>query len=99
MMQIDPKAPLWHLTVEQFLEIHRQSVIEIQMSTVSEIKKVSDSKIKYEYGLKGLAKNLGCSVSTASRFKASGVFDDAIIQNKNTIIIDVEKAKNCLKKG
>jgi hypothetical protein len=47
---------------------------------------------KYEYGLKGLAKILGCSVSKASEIKSSGILDEAIIQNGNIIIIDKEKA-------
>ena len=45
-----------------------------------------------EYGLKGLAKILGCSVSKASEIKSSGILDEAIIQNGNIIIIDKEKA-------
>jgi len=50
------------------------------------------SENKYEYGLKGLAKILGCSVSKASEIKSSGILDEAIIQNGNIIIIDKEKA-------
>lgn len=76
MKNIDPKTPIWQLTVEEFLELSGNGKPEV----------------KYEYGLKGLAKILGCSVSKASEVKSSGILDDAIIQNKNIIIIDKEKA-------
>lgn len=76
MKNIDPKTPIWRLTVEEFLEVS---------------KKINSEK-KYEYGLKGLAKMLGCSISKASEIKSSGLLDDAIIQKGNIIIIDKEKA-------
>lgn len=66
----------YYLTVEEFLEISKKINFES----------------KYEYGLKGLAKILGCSVSKASEIKSSGILDEAIIQNGNIIIIDKEKA-------
>ena len=49
IMNIDRQTPLWKLTVEEFLEISKNL----------------NSENKYEYGLKGLAKILGCSVSKA----------------------------------
>lgn len=76
MKNIDPRTPIWQLTVEEFLEIS---------------KNVNFEK-KYEYGLKGLAKILGCSISKASEVKSSGILDAAIIQNGNIIIIDKELA-------
>ena len=76
MREIDPETPIWKLTVGEFLEISKGTT----------------SDRKYEYGLKGLAKILGCSVSKASEVKSSGLLDEAIIQNGNIIIIDKEKA-------
>ena len=76
MKEINPKTPLWQLTVEEFLEISKNL----------------NSEKKYVYGLKGLAKILGISISKASKIKSSGILDDAIIQNGNIIIIDIEKA-------
>lgn len=76
MKSIDPKTPIWQLTVEEFLEVSKNL----------------NSYKKYEYGLKGLAKVLGCSVSKASEVKSSGILNDAIIQNGNIIIIDIERA-------
>ena len=76
MKNIDPRTPIWRLTVEEFLEVS---------------KKINSEK-KYEFGLKGLAKMLGCSIPKASEIKSSGLLDAAIIQNGNIIIIDKEKA-------
>ena len=75
-MNIDPKKPLLQLTVEEFLDLQKNNIPEK----------------KYEYGLKGLAKMLGCSRSKAAELKSSGILDDAIIQNGHLIIIDKEKA-------
>ena len=76
MKKIDPKTPLWKLTVEEFLEVSKNINLES----------------KYEYGLKGLARILGCSISKASEIKSSGILDEAIIQKGNIIIIDRKKA-------
>lgn len=75
MKKIDPQTPLWKLTVEEFLEIIKNF----------------GSENRHEYGLKGLAKVLGCSVSKASEIKSSGMLDDAIIQKGKIIIIDKQK--------
>lgn len=76
MKNIDPNTPIWQLTVAEFLEVSKNCT----------------SEKKYEYGLKGLAKILGCSVSKASEVKSSGLLARAIIQNGNIIIIDKERA-------
>lgn len=76
MKKIDHKTPIWQLTVGEFIEISKDIL----------------SQDKYEYGLKGIAKIFGCSVSKASEIKSSGILDDAIIQKGNIIIIDKEKA-------
>ena len=76
MENITPQTPLCNLTVKEFLEISKNL----------------NSENMYEYGLKGLAKILGCSISKASKIKSSGILDDAIIQKRNIIIIDQKKA-------
>lgn len=76
MKKIDHKTPIWQLTVGEFIEISKDIL----------------SQDKYEYGLKGIAKIFGCSVSKASGIKSSGILDEAIIQKGNIIIIDKEKA-------
>ncbi|ATC37737.1 MULTISPECIES: DUF3853 family protein [Elizabethkingia] len=76
MKVIDPKTPLWQLTVEEFLDLQ----------------KFNSSEKKYEYGLKGIARIFGCSMPQANRIKSSGIIDDAIVQNGKIIVIDKEKA-------
>lgn len=76
MDNIDIKTPLANITVEQFL----------QLQMAKSLPK------KFEFGIKGIAKIFGVSRSTAAEIKASGIIDDAIYQNKGTIVIDVEKA-------
>lgn len=44
----------------------------------------------YVYGLKGLAKLLGCSKTTAARLKATGKYDEAITQIGALLIIDAD---------
>lgn len=76
MNSMDPKTPICMLTVEEFLKIA----------------KTLNTEKKYEYGLKGIAKMFGCSLSKASEIKSSGILDEAIIQNGNIIIVDKDKA-------
>lgn len=79
---MDNDTPLFKLTVGEFLELQNA-----QMKLL-----FSAKNNKYEYGIKGLAKTLGCSRSKASRIKASGILDEAIFQNGKMIIIDKDKA-------
>ena len=76
MENITPQTPLCNLTVKEFLEISKNL----------------NSENMYEYGLKGLAKILGCSISKASKIKSSGILDEAIIQKGNIIIKEKKKA-------
>ena len=76
MRNIDPKTPIWQLTVEEFLEVANKL----------------NAEKKYEYGLKGIAKILGCSLSKANEIKSSGILDSAIVQNGNIIIVEIDKA-------
>ncbi|MEN2436481.1 DUF3853 family protein [Weeksellaceae bacterium A-14] len=76
MKKVNPQTPIWKLTVEEFLEVCKEL----------------NSENKYEYGLKGLAKLLGCSISKASEIKSSGILDKAITQRGKIIIIDKQKA-------
>lgn len=77
--EIDPKSPLWQLTVEEFMELQKKAIKSTQNP-------------QYTYGLIGLANLLGCSRAKASAIKSSGILDEAIIQNGKIIIIDKEKA-------
>jgi hypothetical protein len=82
---MDNDTPLFKLTVGEFLKLQ-----ELQNEQIKLLFSAKSSK--YEYGIKGLAKTLGCSRSKASRIKASGILDEAIFQNGKMIIIDKDKA-------
>lgn len=49
------------------------------------------------YGLAGLSKLLGCSLSTAARIKKSGVLAPAIHQTGKIIVIDADLAMDLLR--
>ena len=53
---------------------------------------------RYVYGLKGIQSIFHCSKSSAYNIKRSGRIDGAISQIGNTIVVDVEKALELLKK-
>ncbi|SDE00570.1 DUF3853 family protein [Riemerella columbipharyngis] len=83
---IDMDTPLFHLSIGEFLEMTK----EVTKSVLSE-SEANKSEKTYLYGLAGLSKLLGCSISTASRIKKEGIFDEAIFQQGKLIIIDKEK--------
>ncbi|GIJ92812.1 hypothetical protein CAPN002_00300 [Capnocytophaga stomatis] len=83
---INPFLPLWQLSVGQFIELQKELLSE-------------KSENKYVYGMKGLAKILGCSLSTANKIKKSGILDGAISQQGKIIIIDKELALELFNKN
>lgn len=78
-MAIHPDTQLLHLTVAEYKELHK------------EIFGQKNEEKEYVYGLKGLAKVLGCSRTTASKIKNSGAIDEAISQVGKLIVIDKKK--------
>ena len=78
-MDINLNTQLLHLTVAEYIELH------------NELFRQKNKPKEYVYGLKGLAKILGCSRATASKIKSSGIIDDAISQAGNVIIFDKKK--------
>ena len=85
-MDINPNTQLLHLTVAEYKEAHK-----VVIGQKKEIK-------EYVYGLKGLAKILGCSRTTASKIKNSGMIDDAISQVGKLIVIDKKKVLEIIAK-
>lgn len=55
------------------------------------VQKPQKEERNYVYGLKGFAKLLGCSKTTAARLKASGNYDEAITQIGALMLIDADK--------
>ncbi len=82
-IKIDIKKRMSDLTVEEFIQLTNR---------------LKEEK-KFVYGLKGLARFLGCGRTKAYEIKSSGVIDDAIYQNGNIIMIDKEKVLELLKKS
>ena len=91
MNNLDPNTPLFKLTLQ---ELKSELMEEFQSQFLTLL-----SKKKYEYGIKGLSKILGCSRAKASKIKNSGVINEAIFQNGKIIIIDIEKALGLLNKN
>lgn len=88
---MNPKTPLWQLTVGEFKDL----LTEVIESNPFEVE-TNDNQ--YVYGMEGLANLLGCSKSSARRLKSAGVFEDALIQDGRKIIVDAQKALAALKK-
>lgn len=53
---------------------------------------VKAEKGQFVYGRAGIAKLFGCSMTTASRIKKSGIIDKAICQYGRIIVVDASKA-------
>ena len=84
---MDAKKRIIDLTLGEFLDAIGER-LEVSM----QIPEKPQSAKRYVYGLKGLAKLLGCSKTTAARLKASGRIDDAITQVGALLIIDADLA-------
>ena len=59
----------------------------------------NNSDKHFVYGLKGLARLLGCSKTTAARLKASGKYDEAITQIGALLIIDADEVLRIAKES
>lgn len=88
--------PVMMLTVGELMEVLSQAFAS--QSDVSMANSEEKGK-KFVYGVAGLAKLLGCSVSTAQRRISSGKLDKCIIRSGRLIIIDKEAALQMLKGG
>lgn len=80
------------MTGEEFLFLINESRNNSSRKdvTLKHGKKKMDNQ--YVYGLKGIAKLFGCSVSSAMRLKKSGKINEALVQEGRKIIVDAEKA-------
>ena len=79
-------TPIWQLTVGEFLELQEKS----RLQAPEEMKPNISTSKNLIYGIKGLAKLLGCSTTTAQKIKNSGVIDKAISQFGRKLIIDAD---------
>lgn len=83
MSNYDLNTRLIDVTLGEFLEAIEDRLKEYQQPERSEK--------RFVYGLKGMAKLLGCSKTTAARLKASGDYDEAITQIGALLLIDKDE--------
>lgn len=86
MSNYDLNTRIIDLTLGELLEAVESRVKEI----LPQQEKQPEDR-RFVYGLRGLAKLLGCSKTTAARLKASGKYDEAITQIGALLIIDPDK--------
>lgn len=84
--------PLLTCTLGDFKAILDQSLRDNELEALA-----AAPPKKYVYGLAGLMKLFGCSISTAERIKQSGVIDKAISQTGDIIVVDAELALDLLR--
>lgn len=84
-MIITKETPIAALTVGQFEELFLQQ----KQNEVKDVKPDSDKR--YVYGIRGIAKLLGCSTVTAQRYKNT-FLKPAVCQRGRVIVTDAEKA-------
>jgi hypothetical protein len=87
---VSKDTPIWQLTVQEFLELQQEA---LRPQTV-----IQQPEKRLVHGLEGIAQLFGCSRTTASEIKKSGVIDDAITQVGRTIVVDADLALQLAKK-
>lgn len=60
--------------------------------TTDEYLMLNQREKKYAFGMVGIAKIFGCSISKAYEIKKAGIIDGAIFQRDKIIVTDIEKA-------
>lgn len=83
-MQISNDMPVMMLTVEEL-----KYLLEDIKNRVSA---KEEKKVRYVYGISGIARIFNCSMRTAARIKRSGKIDAAIKQIGRKIIVDADLA-------
>lgn len=86
---INKKTRIIDLTLGELLEAVEE---KIKDAIAGKPDKEAATEKRYVYGLKGLARLLGCSKTTASRIKSSGKIDKAVTQIGALLIIDADLA-------
>lgn len=84
--------PILVCTLEEVVDTFGEKLAAILSGDTEPI-----TKKNLVYGLAGLAKLLGCSISTAARIKKSGVLTGAIHQTGKVIVVDADLALDLMK--
>lgn len=89
---------IFQATVNDIAKAFAEHLKSVFLNLEGELKKELRLEKKYVYGVKGLAKLLGCSQATAQRIKSSGKIDQAIFQDGHTIVIDSDLVLELMKR-
>ena len=92
MDNIDLNKPLFQCTLGEFKAVVVEALCDKKLEDIA-----AKAPKRYVYGLSGLMKLLGCSISTAERIKQSGVIDEEISQTGDIIVTDAELALDLLR--
>lgn len=94
-----PNTKCWNNVVEGLKFIFKDWIREIVEETISEKMKTSIIETpQYAYSGVELAKFLGCSKSTISRYKLEGKLDGCYSQIDRTVVYDLNKISEKFKK-
>lgn len=88
------EKPLFQMTGEEFIFLQNRLNNDTSQTPI-----IPDKEKKYVYGIRGIAKLFGCSISSANRIKKSKKIDRAIIQDGRKIIIDSELALELMRES
>lgn len=88
--------PLMMLTAGELMEV---LLLAVGLKADGCTTQAEEQGKKYVYGVRGLAKLLGCSIATAQRRISSGIIDECIIRTGRIIVIDRDAALEILKGG
>lgn len=92
MSKYDLNTRIIDLTLGEVLD-----AIEERVRATQPCQQPAEEK-RFVYGLKGFAKLLGCSKTTAARLKATGNYDEAITQIGALLLIDADKVLEIAKR-
>ena len=86
---LDLEKPLFQATIGDLKEVLAMILKDNELESDGQM---SSAPKHYVYGIAGIAKLFGCSISTAQRIKDRGEIDDAISQIGGVIVVDAEYA-------
>lgn len=90
-------TPLWQLTVGEFLELQERAMKPLRETEEKPAQGGGEKRLVY--GIRGLARLLDCSHTTAQKVKNSGVIDRAVTQFGRKLIIDADLAISLMAGG
>ena len=94
----DDNTPLYNKRIIDMTGSELADIVRMTMAEGRAADTASGGLSPLTYGIKGLARLLGCSDATAWRYKKSGKFDGAISQTGKTIVFDTLKVLDVIAK-